>query len=204
MCGQQNDNSWPIKNSSTYEICLDIAIEACIGNCSPPPPKPKHRRVLHLTALSPPPPAEITKCPCDKIKALYIAIFWHTVPPTRINLCVHLCECVMIIKHLTRPCLVRLFWWPPCWEVGDCSPPPPLAHCELVRGALTRHRRFLVVASQSGFMPTQTTMPPTGIGGRNHAKMTTYHCTIFVVSNSLGHTLSIGTMIFAWQVLFNL
>ena len=29
----------------------------------------------------------------------------------------------------------------------------------LVRGALTRHRRFLVVASQSGFMPTQTTMP---------------------------------------------
>ena len=74
----------------------------------------------------------------------------------------------------------------------------------LVRGALTRHRRFLVVASQSGFMPTQTTMPPTGIGGRNHAKTTTYHCTIFVISNSLGHNLSIGTMIFAWQVLFNL
>ena len=36
----------------------------------------------------------------------------------------------MIIKHLTRPCLVRLFWWPPCWEVGDCSPPLPLAHCD--------------------------------------------------------------------------
>ena len=74
----------------------------------------------------------------------------------------------------------------------------------LVRGALTRHRRFLVVASQSGFMPTQTTLPPTGIGGRNHAKITTYHCTIFVISNSLGHNLSIDTMIFAWQVLFNL
>ena len=74
----------------------------------------------------------------------------------------------------------------------------------LVRGALTRHRRFLVVASQSGFMPTQTTMPPTGIGGRNHAKITTYHCTIFVLSNSLGHNLSIGTVIFAWQALFNL
>ena len=78
------------------------------------------------------------------------------------------------------------------------------ANLKLVRGALTRHRRFLVVASQSGFMPTQTTMPPTGIGGRNHAKITTYHCTIFVISNSLGHNLSIGTMIFAWQVLFNL
>ena len=74
----------------------------------------------------------------------------------------------------------------------------------VVRGTLTRHRRFLVVASQSGFMPTQTTMPPTGIGGRNHAKITTYHCTIFVTSNSLGHNLSIGTMIFAWQALFNL
>ena len=49
---------------------------------------------------------------------------------------------------------------------------------------LTRHRRFLVVASQSGFMPTRTTMPPTGIGGRNHAKITTYHCTKFVISNS--------------------
>ena len=58
------------QNSSTYEIYLDKAIEACIGNCSPPPPKPKHYRVLHLTALSPPPPAENTKCPCDKIKAL--------------------------------------------------------------------------------------------------------------------------------------
>ena len=74
----------------------------------------------------------------------------------------------------------------------------------IVRCALTRHRRFLVVASQSGFMPTQTTMPPTGIGGRNHAKITTYHYTIFVISNSLGHNLSIDTMIFAWQILFNL
>ena len=78
------------------------------------------------------------------------------------------------------------------------------AICCVVRGALTRHRHFLVVASQIGFMPTQTTMPPTGIGGRNHAKTTTYHCTIFVISNSLGHNLSIGTMIFAWQVLFHL
>ena len=94
------------------------------------------------------------------------------------------------------------------------TPPTPPTHParvsttqalgNLVRGALTGHRRFLVVASQSGFMPTQTTMPPTGIGGRNHAKITTYHCTILVISNSLGHNLSIGTMIFAWQVLFNL
>ena len=67
---EQNDYLWPIKNSSTYEIYLDKSIEACIGNCSPPPPKPKHYRVLHLTPLSPPPPAENTKCPCDKIKAL--------------------------------------------------------------------------------------------------------------------------------------
>ena len=44
-------------------------------------------------------------------------------------------------------------------------------------------------------MPTQTTMPPTGIGGRNHTKITTYHCTIFVISNSLGHNLSIGTTV---------
>ena len=32
-------------------------------------------------------------------------------------------------KILNQVSLVRLFWWPPCWEVGDCSPPPPLAHC---------------------------------------------------------------------------
>ena len=36
-----------------------------------------------------------------------------------------------------------------------------LTSVRLVRGALTRHMRFLVVASQSGLMPTQTTMPPT-------------------------------------------
>ena len=83
---------------------------------------------------------------------------------------------------------------PPCQEIDiSCH---KLSQ-NVVRGTLTRHRRFLVVASQSGFMPTQTTMPPTGIGGRNHAKITTYHCTIFVVSNSLGHNLSIGTVIFA-------
>ena len=75
-----------------------------------------------------------------------------------------------------------------------------VAFLAVVRGALTRHRRFLVGASQSGFMPTHTTMPPTGIGGRNHAKITTYHCTIFVISNSLGHNLSIAIMIFSWQI----
>ena len=42
MSGHKNDNLWPIKNSSTYKIYLDKFIEACIGNCSPPPPKPKH------------------------------------------------------------------------------------------------------------------------------------------------------------------
>ena len=83
-------------------------------------------------------------------------------------------------------------------ESGACG------YCNLVRGALTRHWRFLVVASQSGFMLTRMTMPPTGIGGGNHAKLTTYHCTNFVISNSLGHNLTIGTMIFSWQVLFNL
>ena len=76
--------------------------------------------------------------------------------------------------------------------------------CHVIRGAQTRHRRFLVVASLSGFMPTRTTTPPTGIGGGNHAKITTYHCTIFVISNSLGHNLSIGTMILSWQTSFNL
>ena len=59
MLGQQNDNSWSTKKSSAYEIYLDKAIEACIENCSPPPPKPKHYR--DLTALSFPPPAENLK-----------------------------------------------------------------------------------------------------------------------------------------------
>ena len=42
------------------KIYLDKATEACIENYSPPPPKPKHDRVLQLTALSPPPPTENT------------------------------------------------------------------------------------------------------------------------------------------------
>ena len=74
----------------------------------------------------------------------------------------------------------------------------------IVQGAQTRHRRFLVAASLSGFMPTRMTMLPAGIGSGNHAKITTYHCTTIVISNSLGHNLSIGTMIFSWQILFNL
>ena len=65
----------------------------------------------------------------------------------------------------------------------------------LVRGTQTRHRRFLVVASLRGYMPTRTTMSPTGIDGGNHAKITTYHCTICVISNSLGHNLSVATVV---------
>ena len=107
------------------------------------------------------------------------------------------CLCMCVRTRRTRSCTVQRCKYP-----FFCGALHSGVH--VVRGALTRHRRFLVVASQSGFMPTQTTMPPTGIGGRNHAKTTTYHCTIFVISNSLGHNLSIGTMIFAWQVLFNL
>ena len=69
----------------------------------------------------------------------------------------------------------------------------------IVRGAQTRHRRFLVVASLSGFMPSRPTMPPTGLAAgitQNHDLPLHNLCHI---PESLGHNLSIGTMIFSWK-----
>ena len=131
----------PPKNPSTYEVYLDKAIEARIENCSPPPPKPKHHRVFHLTALSPPPPAENTKCPCDKIAVLQIAIF--------LAFCSHytyqfMCALVWVCddyKTLNKALPCSPIWWPPCWEVGDCNPPPPLAHCEYRSCSTVKQRR---------------------------------------------------------------
>ena len=82
-------------------------------------------------------------------------IYWFISLITEMGLC-------CISPCCQKPGGVQLFW-----QVFHN------AYHWLVRGAMTRHRRFLVVASQSGFMPTRTTMPPTGIGGRNHAKITT-------------------------------
>ena len=50
------------------------------------------------------------------------------------------------------------------------------------------------------YMFTCMTMTPTGIGGGNHAKITRYRCTIFVISNSLDQNLSVVTVIFSWQM----
>ena len=92
--------------------------------------------------------------------------------------------------HSPRATLVTPQWRQFCYQFlfyHDASK-------HIVRGPQTRHMRFLVVASLSCLMPARTTMPPTGIGGGNHAKMSTYHCTICAITNSLGHNLSFGIL----------
>ena len=101
---------------------------------SPPPPS----GVLHLPRCFEnessicPPPVENTPCPYDKMEALKIAIFRVCSSPYQcITLCVQVCECVVVSGNLqnAEPCRpYRTGWRPPCWEVGNCSPPPPLAH----------------------------------------------------------------------------
>ena len=124
-----DDNSWPIKNSSTYEIYLDKSIEACIGNCSPPPPKPKHTESSTSQRWVPHLPPKIQSVCVTKLR-LCKSRFSGTLFLLPISICVYTCVSVWWYDNQTRPCLVRLFWWPPCWEVGDCSPPYPLAHCD--------------------------------------------------------------------------
>ena len=58
-----------------------------------------------------------------------------------------LCMVLYVFEHKTRYILN------PCSIYPHCG---ILTHRQIVRGALTRHRRFLVVAGQSGFTPTQS------------------------------------------------
>ena len=89
----ENDNLWPFKNSSTYEIYLHKSIDVCNGNCSPPPPKPKHtesstsqRWVLHL-------PPKIQSVRVTKLR-LCKSRFSGTLFLLPISICMYTCVSV--------------------------------------------------------------------------------------------------------------